>query len=292
MAFETGIGDMANPAMVKRALRQASQAGVQGIVWAGGGEPTTHPQWLDIVEHAASCGLQQGMYTLGGLLQRDTAHTLAHHATWVVVSMDCADAVTYHMEKGVPLDRFQAACDGVRWLAETGETTVGVSFLMHAGNWHRADDMLALARSLGASYTTFRPTIAEGSDQSVATSDRTWIDAALPTLERLAEEPDVECDPSRYVEYRDWSGRDYSTCYGIRLNATITPDGRVWVCPQRRGIAGSELGDLRQESFADIWARHPGQWTDLSDCRVMCRLHLVNRQLSSVFAPQVHEAFV
>jgi len=66
----------------------------------------------------------------------------------------------------------------------------------------------------------------------------------------------------------------------------------VWVCPNRRGLAGSELGDLTRDTFADLWARHPGQWTDFSGCRAMCRLHLVNRQLAPVFEKRQHEAFV
>jgi hypothetical protein len=111
-------------------------------------------------------------------------------------------------------------------------------------------------------------------------------------LERLSHEPDVECDPSRFEAYRDWRGREYDTCHGIKLNATITPDGRVWVCPQRRGMTGSEIGDLRRESFTELWARHPRQWTEFADCRVMCRLHLINEQLSPVLQAYRHEAFV
>jgi MoaA/NifB/PqqE/SkfB family radical SAM enzyme len=291
MALED-IGDYANPSIVKRGLGQMSAAGVQAVVWSGGGEPTTHPQYLSIVETATDAGLQQGMYTLGGLFRPDTASKLAKHLTWVVVSLDCPDALSYHQEKGVPLDRFRAACDGVRWLSSPGTTTVGVSFLLHAGNWHRAEEMLTLSRSLGASYTTFRPTILEATDQSIRTSDQAWITDAMPTLEAMAAERDVECEPSRFAAYRDWAGRSYETCYGIRFNATITPDGRIWVCPQRRGLEGSCIGDLRTESFKDIWARHPGKWTNLTDCRVMCRLHLTNQVLASVYQPQAHEAFV
>jgi MoaA/NifB/PqqE/SkfB family radical SAM enzyme len=292
MAFED-IGDYANPALVKRAAREMAAAGVQGVTWTGGGEPTTHPKWLECVELVVDAGLQQGMYTLGGLFNRYTAQVLARRASWIVVSLDCADAETYAAEKGVPPARFAAACDGIRWLAEPGTTTVGVSFLLHGKNWHHVDDMLALARSLGATYTTFRPTIETHPDApTLLVGDRAWIDQALPVLDAIAQEPDVECDPSRFAAYRDWRGRSYDTCYGIRFNATITPDGRVWVCPQRRGIPGSEIGDLRRESFEDIWARHPGQWTDFSDCRVMCRLHLMNEVLAAVYAPQRHEAFV
>lgn len=292
MAFEA-IGDFANPSVVSRGLWQMAQAGVQGVVWSGGGEPTTHPQWLSIVERASEVGLQQGMYTLGGLLRPDTARTLASHATWVVVSLDCADAETYAAEKGVPAARFEAACQGVRWLAEAGHATIGVSFLLHRSNWHRAADMLTLARSLGATYTTFRPTIeTDVHAPAVCTEQRGWISTALSTLQAMAAERDVECDPDRFVAYRDWQARSYTACYGIRLNATVTPDGRVWVCPQRRGMAGSSLGDLRTESFVDIWARHPRQWTDFSDCRVMCRLHGLNEQLAAIEQPRTHEAFL
>lgn len=292
MAWE-GVGDYANPTVVKRGLSQMATAGVQGLVWSGGGEPTTHPQWLSVLEHAASVGLQQGMYTMGGLLNPQTADALASLATWVVVSLDCVDAATYRLEKGVPESRFDAACDGVRWLSSAKKATVGVSFLLHGGNWHKAEDMLALARALGATYTTFRPTI-ETSAQApaVCIEDRRWIADALPMLDRLAAEADVECDPSRFAAYQDWRHRSYDTCYGIRLNATVTPDGRVWVCPQRRGIEGSCLGDLKTESFEAIWARHPGQWTDFTDCRVMCRLHGVNEQLAAVYQARPHEAFV
>jgi MoaA/NifB/PqqE/SkfB family radical SAM enzyme len=292
MAFDD-VGDVARTLLVLGALDQMSGVGVQGVVWTGGGEPTTHPQWQEIVDHAAAVGIQQGMYTLGGLFRRESAHFLAERAAWVVVSLDCADPITYHHEKGVPLERFAAACDGVRWLAEAGRATVGVSFLLHAANWHNAEAMLALARRLGANYTTFRPTIETSpSDPSTVTGDRSWITEAIPTLLALEAEPDVECHTTRFVEYRDWLGRSYGTCYGVRFNATITPDLRVWLCPQRRGIPDSLLGDLRVEPFSAIWARHPGRRDDLADCRVMCRLHLMNEQLAAVYATRRHEAFV
>lgn len=290
MAWD-GVGDLAETGMVTRALGEMARAGVHGVVWSGGGEPTIHPQWTTIVRHAHGVGLKQGMYTAGGLLTEESAHDLASLATWVVVSLDAADRESYRSEKGV--DGFEAACRGTMRLADVGKATVGASFLLHERNWYRAEEMLKLARALGATYAMFRPTI-ETTPDSPATvvADRAWITKALPMLERLSLEPDVECHASRFEAYRDWKGRDYETCYGIRVNATVTPDGRVWVCPQRRGIPGAEIGDLRRESFSALWARHPGQWTDFSDCRVMCRLHLMNQTLSQVFAQRPHEAFV
>lgn len=290
MAFDP-CGDLADPIVVRRALREMAHAGVKAIVWSGGGEPTTHPQWLEIVEYAKSLGLQQGMYTLGGLLTPETAARLAAAASWVVVSLDCADAQSYATEKGVPGGRFIAACDGIRELSKG--TTVGVSFLLHGGNWRRWSEMLGLSRALGSTYTTFRPAIQFQRDApATCTGDRGWVTEALPWLEALERTPDVEVEAARFVAYRDWAGRDYDACKGIQLTTVVTPDGRVWLCPQRRGFTDSVIGDLSTESFAALWARHPGAWSDFRECRVMCRLHAVNEQIAAIQTPRVHEAFV
>lgn len=299
MAY-TSTGDLADLELVRRVVQQLATAGVRGIVWSGGGEPTTHPSWLLALRAAGEAGLEQGIYTCGGLVTREAADEAARWLSWVVVSLDACDAETYAREKGVPPERFAAASEGVRLLAECGELTVGVSYLLHADNWRRAPAMAQYARSLGATYTTFRPAIRTRPDQpGVIEDDLTWVtDAAdrshegLALLEGLARLTEVEIDVDRFRAYRDWKGHGYPTCYGTRLNTTITPDGRVWECPQRRGVPESCLGDLRAASFSTIWARHPGGRSDLRQCRAMCRLHPVNQVLSAAYEPRPHEAFV
>ncbi len=292
MAFDS-TGDLADPVLVRRALREMAESGVKGIVWSGGGEPTTHPQWRETVTYAKELGLAQGMYTLGGLLSENDAGHLARTLEWVVVSLDCVDAETYALEKGVQPQRFEAACNGVRWLAEAKSAVVGVSFLLHGQNWRQAPEMVTLGRTLGATYVTFRPAIRTSPDNpGVCTDGRAWVSDALPLLRRLAECEDVEIDPARFAQYAEWSGHGYDTCLGVRLNATVTPDGRVWLCPQRRGVSGSCIGDLRTQAFGDIWRAHPGAYRVDAGCRVMCRLHTVNEQMTALETPHMHEAFV
>jgi MoaA/NifB/PqqE/SkfB family radical SAM enzyme len=296
MAFDS-TGDLADIGLVTRAIEQMRRydggAGVRAIVWSGGGEPTLHPEWQAAVDCAAENFIEQGMYTLGGHFTEASARFLAQRAVFVVVSLDAADAATYARDKGVPAARFAAACDGIRRLSEQKRAAVGVSFLLHARNWFHVAPMLDLARTLGATYATFRPAIRFHAPQPSRTvDDRAWVTEALPLLEQVSLEADVECDLSRFTAYRDWAGHGYDTCLGVRMNTTITADGRVWLCPNRRGMAGSCLGDLRTESFGAIWARHPGSFAVNDQCRVMCRLHPVNEVLSAVETPRAHEAFV
>jgi MoaA/NifB/PqqE/SkfB family radical SAM enzyme len=285
------VGDEADTAMVLRALGEAAAAGVLGVVWTGGGEPTLHPAFDQFVERAADVGLAQGIYTHGGHISERRAAIMAPRLSWAVVSLDAADKTSYEAYKG---RGFDASCDGVRRLVAAGLPVVGVSFLLSSENYRDAPAMLALGRKLEATYTTFRPMIQyDLSDPAIASEDTSWVTAALPVLEAMAAEPGVVCDVSRFVAYRDWRReRSYHACYGIRLNATITPDGRVWVCPNRRGLPESSIGSLRTESFETVWARHPGRWTDFAACRVMCRLHQVNERLAAIETPLQHPEFV
>lgn len=293
-AGSTSTGDLADTDLVLRALSEVAAAGVQGIVWTGGGEPTLHPGFEPIVTEAARLGLSQGMYTHGGHIDRKRAELIRQHFSWVVISLDRADAESYRAYKGGGPKGFDKACAGIRNLvAAPGACTVGVSFLIDAETWQHTGAAVTLFRALGADYITFRPMIDfDQANPAQAIGDRTWITEAMPTLETLAALPGVVCDPPRFVEYRDWTGRSYSACYGVRMNATITPDGRVWLCVNKRGFPGAELGDLRRESFASLWTRHPGKVTDFSLCRVMCRLHLVNERLATIEAPMTHTEFV
>ena len=286
-------GDIADIDMICRLLTEVADNGTLSVIWSGGGEPTTHPLWPAAVEQAARVGLKQGMYTAGSLLSDVQAGVLACYADWVVVSIDEVHADAYAARKGVSADFFDRACRSVRAMSESWtECAVGCSFMLHEGNWQAAEGMLDLSRSLGATYAIFRPTVLTSpANPGVKTSGTGWIEEAHPLLQALATEPDVELDPSRFLAYRNWRGRSYRACYGIRLNATVTPDGRVWVCPNRREMPDSSIGDLTRETFREIWDRHPGQWTDFQQCRVMCRLHQVNEQMDA-FMDMKHAEFV
>jgi MoaA/NifB/PqqE/SkfB family radical SAM enzyme len=284
-------GDLADTELVKRGLSQMAEAGVKGVVWSGGGEPTTHPHWIDLVEHAVGCGLDVGMYTAGGLITPETAPRLGAAATWVVVSMDAPTATGYAKEKRSTPAMHARACATVQMLAAQ-PVDVGVSFLIHEGNWREMPAMRAMALELGATFAMFRPRIDTVPDApTVNVSPTGWVTQALPLLHEMSALPNTECDALRFTKYQHFERR-YTACHGIKLNATITPDGRVWLCPQHRGVSGSCIGDLRRESFVELWSRHPGAQTNFHDCRVMCRLHLVNEVVGEVFSPRAHSSFV
>lgn len=294
LAYKRAVeaGDLLDTDLALRVIRELCAMGVHSLTWSGGGEPTLHPDIALLVEAPT---IPQGMYTNGTRLNEPLAALLKRRLAWVYVSLDAADGDDYMAQKGVTHKQFEAACTGVkRLVAADGNATVGVGFLLHAGNWQRARDMLLLGRGLGADYVQFRPVIDHDlACPSERAGDADWVLDAMPTLRALEQESGVEIDVSRFAMYRDWQGHGYRQCWWSALQTVITPDGRVWACLNKRGFEDAALGDLRIETFADIWQRAPVQ--DVNErCRVMCRGHIPNRTLAPMMGRNghVHTEFI
>lgn len=283
-------GDLMDTPLAFRIVDELVEAGVRSVTWSGGGEPTLHPDFDSIISYAKSAGIQQGLYTHGGHVDRARAELLKGALTWVYVSLDAANAAVYRRDKGV--DRFQAACSAIRDLvAALGCATVGVGYLITGSNWRSAPAAADLACDLGADFIQFRPTILYDQDDPAKLIEATqWMPEALELLQAI-ESDRIEIDLDRFRMYQDWEGHGYTTCWWSGLQTVITPNGKVWTCANKREHPGAELGDLSSESFAEIWARRELAKVD-DDCRVMCRGHIPNLALAEIFAARPHAEFV
>jgi len=276
-------------------IRQLANAGVQSVTWTGGGEPTLHPKFDTIIEHAAMVGLQQGLYTHGGHIDEDRAALLKEFMTFVYVSLDESDELKYKASKGV--DRYWAASEGIdRLVAAKGNATVGIGFLLHPGNVDDIDDMVALGRIKGVDYVQFRPVIDydqnEPSQLVENTEHHILLNHAMVRLQRYSDNPFVVADLDRFRMYRDWQGHGYEKCNWAALQTVITPNGKVWRCLNKREHSDALLGDLTVDTFTDVWARSGGSCAVDSKCRVMCRGHISNIALDALMTEPAHSSFV
>ena len=76
----------------------------------------------------------------------------------------------------------------------------------------------------------------------------------------------------------------------MNFNFTVTPNGKAWMCCQRRGV--TEIGDFNKHDLKYIMERHPRKFHVNGECRLMCRLHSVNQTLAELVEPREHEEFI
>lgn len=285
-------GDLMDYDLACDVVEQLAAVGVKSVTWSGGGEPTIHPRFDDIVKCAHSVGLEQGVYTHGGHLRDERAAWMKQHFKWIYISFDAYDVESYKHHKGV--NRFERVCENIRNLVTLpGSATLGMGFLLCADNYRQAYNMQALARRLGVDYCQFRPLIAYDQDNpGVLAEDTAWISEAVSLMEQYRGDPFVIADVARFKMYRDWRGHGYSTCHWSALQTVITPNGGVWRCTNKMEHPDALLGDLSVEDFDTIWRRSGGPCAVNGTCRIFCRGQIANLTTNELFTPAAHENFV
>jgi len=270
-------GDLFDFELLKQVLNQLRTAGVKSVTWTGGGEPTLHPMFKEIIEFTSDLGLDQGMYTHGGHVTKELAALLKQKLIFVYVSLDECTAEDFKQSKGV--NRFKNVLEGIVNLGDAeGTCTVGVGFLLHEYNYTKINEMIELGRALQPDYIQFRPVIDyDLNNPSKLKVQPSWI-TELPEI----QDEFIIYDKSRFEYYLSWQGHDYQTCHWSSMQTVITPNGKMWRCVNKRGFPDALMGDLSQQSFREIWDT-VGYSCQVNDqCRVMCRGHLANQTLDKV----------
>lgn len=285
-------GDLMDYDLACSVLGQLAAYGVKSLVLSGGGEPTIHPRFDDIIRHAHGVGLELGLYTHGGHLRGARAAWMKEHFEWIYISFDAWDVESYKHHKGV--NRFERVCENVRNLAALpGKATIGMGFLLHGGNYQFAYHMQKLGRELGVDYVQFRPLVSYSQDEpNKLIEDTSWIDDAVQLLQQYQGDPFIIADTDRFRMYQRWDKHPYQTCHWSALQTVITPNGGVWRCTNKMEHPDALLGDLNVAPFADIWERAGGACSVDASCRILCRGHISNVTLDSVFTSQPHGNFI
>ncbi len=283
-------GDLMTWLVADKILDELRGAGVTSITWTGGGEPLTNPEAVEIFKTAHELGFQQGIYTNGTLIDYHNAEALKELMTWIYISLDAYDRRGYTISKG---KGFAAACHAVSMLKMIeGQATVGAGFLINCDNYRHVSEMYTLGIDLGADYIQFRPVVNYDQDMpGVVNSDSVWLENAMNYLVQLRGKAKLEFDLERFRALRHWRGHGYKRCYWAQLQTSITPNGKVWTCINKRGHRGAEIGDLTTQNFKEIWDAVPETCVN-ADCRILCRGHFANLTINEIMRKEPHTNFI
>lgn len=248
-----------------------------------GGEPMLAPDFLDIVERAHAQGLAVHLTTNGTRIATErVAEVLARCTTTIEISVDGATAATYErIRAGASFARLEqnvALLNRHRLMRREGaRPRLTFCMVLMASNVHELPLMVELAARLSVDAVAAWPVIAvtdEGrADAFDPVAARRHLDAARERARTLGIALDLpfdrgvtEHDPingrSEAVRHLDGVAKVASTratpnprlaCHMPTIALYVLWNGLVYPCSNPSAHAGAALGDLRTESFADIW---------------------------------------
>jgi MoaA/NifB/PqqE/SkfB family radical SAM enzyme len=308
-------------------LDELRDLSVEGIVYKGGGEPTLHPSFAEVLAETRNKGFEVGVVTNGSQLTACYA-PIIEHASYLRVSIDGPTEASHHAIH--QSHDFARIVEGVRAAvalrAERGQRhpIVGLSFAMDYSMIELVPQAIRLSDTLGVDYVLLRPPFYEevGRRPSMTTAQKQallgafecarsahsgnvrvmidyWIsDADVGEMDAGGESP----RRGRYIR-RGANGIEHvtGTCLASPLLAVVAADRRVYPCCNLRHIRAWAVGTIDYadgQSFARVWQSERRR-------QVMARIHNVqcirycthpmsryNEVIAYLRSPRFHAGFV
>lgn len=276
-----------------------SRIGVKAIQFTGGGEPTVHPAFADVVSRVHEHGMKFALVSNGTRMSEKLAE-LVVQGSWVRISLDSAKPETYTSVRQVGINHWKKANIAVKLLRETRDRlktdcVIGVGFTVTPENWKEIYDATLLARDLGAD--NFRISAMFSSDDEKPFEP---FHSSAASLAKLAE----TCSNSSFQVVNRFSDRiddlkakrPTDKLCGYQFFTTyIGADLNVYRCCGQAYNENGLIGSLKNQSFADFWMSHERFSNQLGfdgrNCE-RCQFRHINSALAYALEPQLHEEFV
>jgi len=256
---------------IKRTIDTLHSHGLLSVILIGGGEPTLHKKFEEIVHYIKSKKLQVGIVTNGSRLEKIEAVVgELREKDWIRISIDAAGEGTFkdlHLPKTqVTLHRILENAKKVK--EKNPAISLGYSFVIiwegvevngHklSSNLHEIKRSVELAREFSFDYVSFKPCLIR------------WSESQRETLLKnvgKAEEDKIIDDIKRYLsEAKRFAGKQIKILESSNLKAilnqetdrikrqprrchmqffrtVVTPFG-IFHCPAFRGVKEARIGE-------------------------------------------------
>lgn len=282
---------------IKNILPQLKDRGVESIVFKGGGEPTISPYFSQAIYYAKNLNFKIGVITNGANLRNENFAAVRNCCEWIRFSLDAASEKTYnkiHNPYRPDYFGFSQVIKNIQNIALADRVIVGINYTTNRDNYQEIEQATILAKSLKVNYICFRTVMCVGDDMP----DEIWneILQIFNTIKQY-EERNFKVI-TRYQKKGFFEHRDWNSCLAPALIVIIQANGDIVTCCDSRGIPEYVFGNIREQSFDDIWKGEKRKQIMgnllLKKCSQICsdRYGKYNRFISYWQSEKMHNEFV
>lgn len=230
-----------------KAISEFAGLGVKAITFVGGGEPLIHKEIEEIVENTVENGMEYGVIT--NLDIKKSPHFLKK-ASWIRVSVDAGKVETYNLIHNPPMGSFERVKKNIEYLS--GFVEIGVSFLVCKENYKDIFLACELFKGVGAKYIQFKPVYDEDRGKNI----KPYLEETMKLLNKAktleAEEFKIINQIER-IENLSTTKRGFEKCRIQSFTSQLGVDGKIYACCLLKYIPKFCLGDLRVNTFKEVW---------------------------------------
>ena len=253
VSIESHTGEKLDLDQFHELIAELKRARTRSIVIKGGGEPTLHPEFNEMVRAGSSEGLSVGLISNGTLPWAGSVEAVLECCEWVRISLDAASSTTHRAIHGS--GDFVKITDNIKALSRGAEATlVGINFVAEPRNYQEILAFTQMARVFGAGYVSIRCVFDKQNPPSegVRRSMRQQA-AAAKALEGDSFRVLLGNFTDDYLSGQEEREFPFQKCLGPNLIGIVGADAEVYACCFLRGNKQFSFGNLADEKFEEIW---------------------------------------
>lgn len=279
-------------------LEDLQSLGVRAVQFTGGGEPTVHPDHLEIFQKALDLGLDCALVTNGFLLRDGWADVLPRFK-WIRVSVDAGSAAVYSAVRKLTERAYARTLANVAKLASATSASgclLGVGYVVTQENWRDLVPACKTFRELGVPYVRLAAMFsAEGSEyyKGIHGGVREAVFEAKALETESFSVVDLFGDR---ISDLNLGSPDYEFCGYQQFCTYIGGDQKVYRCCTTAYTKHGEIGDLTGQRYRDWFASEQKKQAigsfDARSCRV-CQFNGKNKTINYMVSQEpMHVNFV
>lgn len=270
---------------ILQCLDDFEEMGVRSVLYSGGGEPTCHPNFGEIICATISHGLDLGLITNGLALYRRDCEFLGCEANWVRVSLNAGTPETYELVHRKAPECYSKVLENIGDLTKfRRRAVIGVGLMVSKENWKDIPQFVSTMRDLGVNNVRLSAvSTSEGlkyydgwekeaidlarNARTMSTSDFKVFDLFSDRLQDMSkvEEPYPECPCKDLITY-------------------VGADQNVYTCCILAYNSAGVIGSIKDQSFKQLWAsqKKRGMFREF-DPRTRCKGHICTHRQKNEF---------
>lgn len=236
-------------------VNHLSNMGVKAIRLSGGGEPTIHPQILEVIDTIYNKGITLSSFDTNGIeLSSDISNRLLEGELQNLhISLQAPTPESWEKITKRSVSDFELVLTNIKefiQLDKNRRVNVYVSFVIDPITYDELDQVYFLREYLGVRVLIH--------DLNCYPYDDEFLMKLLPPIESLLSEDEGNVSIFIHSMVTNFGKQNNqiirsTMCYAPWVSALIKPDGNVYPCCGLQ-IPHNVLGNILQEDFANVWS--------------------------------------
>lgn len=279
--------------IVLKTLPELIKFGTKAITWTGGGEPTIHKDFFNILDKSFKLGLENGLLTNGSLLKEKYDRQILFQLTFLRFSMAGGNRKAYKKVQG--RDDFDLVINNLNRIGLLkkkikSKTTLGVAFLANRENANSLEDFVEILIKSNCDYLQVRR------DNYIKENEKVWwnenIGKKCDELAKYTRTKGLDILSEGYVSFQKFV--DYpSKCYAHSFVMAINAEGNVTFCKNTKDNPKFYIGNLNKKTFSDIWLKSEinkklEENINPRNCATFCKSMQINTAIEDLINKKVN----